>query len=632
MPVRMMTRTDSASNVAQIIPNRNICLPRMTPGERRFVHRLEDKLEDDYLAWYDVPVGPKQRHPDFLILHPSRGFLILEVKDWKLETIFEFDRMSVTLATDRGLVHTVSPLAQARSYANELNSVLQSDPALRQPAGHPHGGKSIVPYGIGVVLTNITRAQFDANGLGDVLPEHKVVCQDEMLESADSERFQERLWAMFDASFPCRLTLPQIDRFRYHVFPELRIVGPAAQGTLFGHEADALQVPDLIRVMDLQQEQLARSLGEGHRVIHGVAGSGKTMILGYRCLHLSRAVIKPVLVLCYNKTLAARLQAMIAEKGLEQQVFVRNFHAWCVEMLKTYQVPKPNGQGEAFFDALAPAVIAGVDANAIPRAQYGAVLIDEGHDFQPEWFRLVVQMLDPASNSLLVLYDDAQSIYAGKRKNFSFASVGIEARGRTTILKLNYRNTMEILAAARMFAEEMLNARDSDEDAVPLVAPQSAGRRGPFPELIRCGSLREEAELIAEKVRDAHAQGRALNDIAVLYRNAYQGEAVARSLQRQGVMHRLVQGAQKSEIFAGEPSVKVMTIHSSKGLEFGLVFVPGLCSMPGPHQSEAEEARLLYVAMTRALESLVLTHHSDSVFTVRMRATLNQLQTQLANA
>jgi superfamily I DNA and RNA helicase len=40
--------------------------------------------------------------------------------------------------------------------------------------------------------------------------------------------------------------------------------------------------------MDLQQEHLARSLGDGHRVIHGVAGSGKTMILAYRCQHLAQ--------------------------------------------------------------------------------------------------------------------------------------------------------------------------------------------------------------------------------------------------------------------------------------------------------------------------------------------------------
>ncbi|WP_460319172.1 hypothetical protein [Pseudomonas ogarae] len=43
-------------------------------------------------------------------------------------------------------------------------------------------------------------------------------------------------------------------------------------------------------------------------------------------------------------------------------------------------------------------------------AQYPAVLIDEGHDFQPELFKLVVQIINPKSNSLLVLYDDGQSI------------------------------------------------------------------------------------------------------------------------------------------------------------------------------------------------------------------------------
>ena len=53
----------------------------------------------------------------------------------------------------------------------------------------------------------------------------------------------------------------------------------------------------------------------------------------------------------------------------------------------------------------------------------------------------------PATNSLLVLYDDAQSIYerTQKSKTFSFKSVGIQAQGRTTILKINYRNTRQIL-------------------------------------------------------------------------------------------------------------------------------------------------------------------------------------------
>ena len=91
----------------------------------------------------------------------------------------------------------------------------------------------------------------------------------------------------------------------------------------------------------------------------------------------------------------------------------------------------------------------------IPAGQYGAVMIDEGHDLKPEWLKLVVQMVDPETNALLLLYDSAQSIYGKhKRLRFSFASLGIQARGRTTILRLNYRNTTEVLSVAYEFAKE----------------------------------------------------------------------------------------------------------------------------------------------------------------------------------
>jgi superfamily I DNA/RNA helicase len=58
-------------------------------------------------------------------------------------------------------------------------------------------------------------------------------------------------------------------------------------------------------------------------------------------------------------------------------------------------------------------------------------------------------MVDPATNSLLLLYDDAQSIYQRRAgTQFSFKSLGIQAQGRTTILKINYRNTRQILQTA----------------------------------------------------------------------------------------------------------------------------------------------------------------------------------------
>jgi hypothetical protein len=44
-----------------LFPSLTTCVARMTQGERRLAERLEEKLDDDYLAWYDVPVGPSTR-------------------------------------------------------------------------------------------------------------------------------------------------------------------------------------------------------------------------------------------------------------------------------------------------------------------------------------------------------------------------------------------------------------------------------------------------------------------------------------------------------------------------------------------------------------------------------------------
>lgn len=619
--------------MATLIPSRNSCLARMTGGEKRVSERLEQKLEDDYLLWYDVPIGLKQRHPDFVVFHPRRGLLVLEVKDWKADTIKHADKTQFTLVTERGLAKENNPLLQARSYALEIGVVLERDRALRHPQGTRHAGKLIMPWGWGVVLANITRKQFDEGALGDVLPEHLVICRDEIYETVEPEAFQERLWAMFPQVFPVALTLPQIDRVRWHLFPELRVEFGSGQFGLFGPTDAAvrpLEIPDLVKVMDAQQEQLARSIGTEHRIIHGVAGSGKTMILGFRAMQLAREMDKPILVLCYNKTLAARLEQLVGEHGLSEKVQVYNFHKWCRKMLVAYHVDLPAQGSKNFFEQMVQNVIDGVDRNQIPRFQYGAVLVDEGHDFEPDWYKLIVQMIDPATNSLLVLYDDAQNIYGNtNRRKISWKSLGVQAQGRTTILKLNYRNTLEILSVARVFAQDLLQSRSEDDDGVPLIAPESAGCRGAVPELVRTDTASAQLDVLIARLRDEHAHGRAYSDIAVIYRNQWEGEKLHGILQRMGIPSRLADHAGKQTLFVVEDSVKLVTMHSSKGLEFPFVIIPGIGGLPKDGQSETDEARLLYVAMTRATEHLLLIHHDDSVFSKRIRDSINEVQKQL---
>ena len=594
--------------MAVLIPALSTCLPRMTSGEKRLAERLQQKLEDDYLLWWDVPVGPLQTRPDFVVIHPRRGALILETKDWRLDTIRNATPQRFEIIPDGKLTVTINPLAQARHGAIQVVNALERDPQLVQADG-PHQGKLAFPWGHGVVFTRITRKQFESAGLGDAIPGHLVICQDEMLEDADPEAFQQRLWAMFPYSFKHAITLPQLDRIRWQLFPEVRV---PQQQALFGDDsaADEDALPDIMRVMDLQQEQLARSLGDGHRVIHGVAGSGKTMILGYRAEHLAQTQgpgSKPILVLCYNEPLAVKLASTMAAKGLEDRVHVRHFHKWSREQLVTYNL-LPTGTHNwpvgKLMEEFVQRVIKGVDDKHIPAGQYHAILIDEGHDFAPEWLKLVTQMVDPNTNSLLLLYDDAQSIYdRGQKRNFSLKSVGIQASGRTTILKINYRNTRQILQMAHRMAGDMLTPEDAkDDDSIPLLKPMSCGREGPEPIVIDLPTLPERAARVADLLADQHAQGRAWGEMAVLCRHYGEMDACADALRRKGLPHNV---RKKSGQFQpARDVIQVMSMHASKGLEWPVVAV---IRNPTPTEDEqadpALEARLVYVASTRA------THH-----------------------
>lgn len=70
-------------------------------------------------------------------------------------------------------------------------------------------------------------------------------------------------------------------------------------------------------------------------------------------------------------------------------------------------------------------------------------------------------------------------------------------------------------------------------------------------------------------------------------------------------------------------------MHSSKGLEFGVVLIPGLGDMPCQREEEVDEARLLYVAMTRAIDRLVMTYREPSKFTRKIQDSIASVRQQL---
>jgi hypothetical protein len=580
---------------------------RTRGGERKVFDALARQLEDDYTVWHNIPIIGSSREPDFVILHPQRGLLILEVKDWRLNTIRDANPMVVELQTERGPIPTPHPLSQARGYAIDIHRLFEKHSDLCHSDG-PHKGKVILPWGWGAALTHIKRSEVEDNSnFHSVFEPARVLLADDLAEDVDPLTFQERLWGMFVVHWRPVLTLPQLSLVRGLMFPELRLGEQKALP--LEPSIPALVVRDVLQVMDLQQEAIARTLGEGHRLVHGPAGSGKTMLLIYRAVHLQAAARpdKPILVLCYNKALADRIDKILRLKGVGPSVQVRTFHSWASELVRTYQLGRVNHlQGDELFEAVAGLACDGIAASRVPQGQYTALLIDEAHDLADDWIAAAVKMVDPVTKSLLVLYDDAQSIYQKKRRKLSFAKLGVEARGRTEILKINYRNTREVLALALECARPILQGRElADDDNVPLVVPESGGRSGPVPVLRRFNNVQAELHAVVEKVNELRAEARRLRDIVVIGRQWWPLEKLRGLLVDAGIPAVLTKERSREE--KHDDAVTLTTLHSSKGLEFPVVLLVTLHLLDAREEQFADEIRLLYVGMTRATHELHLS-------------------------
>jgi hypothetical protein len=175
-----------------------------------------------------------------VILSPRQGVLLLEVKDWKKSTLGRATRDAVELNTPRGPVTEAHPLRQARDYALELVHFMQNDPLLVHGEG-PFRGKLIFPYGWGVVFSGLTGADVAGSDFAELFPPEWTLLKDDLAEALDGGDFQRRPWGIFTVSFPHTLTLPQRDRIRWHLFPELRL---CTQGALdFAAEGSAAATP-----------------------------------------------------------------------------------------------------------------------------------------------------------------------------------------------------------------------------------------------------------------------------------------------------------------------------------------------------------------------------------------------------
>ena len=114
----------------------------------------------------------------------------------------------------------------------------------------------------------------------------------------------------------------------------------------------------------------------------------------------------------------------------------------------------------------------------------------------------------------------------------------------------------------------------------------------------------QEAEKIADHLEQAHTEGHAWGDMAVLCPTTKIRDLCARTLAKRKLP--LENRVSPGDFDPASNKIKVMTMHASKGLEFPVVALPGVGHMPAQGEDEKEAARVFYVAATRASQRLVI--------------------------
>ncbi|WP_370181632.1 UvrD-helicase domain-containing protein [Rhodococcus wratislaviensis] len=269
-------------------------------------------------------------------------------------------------------------------------------------------------------------------------------------------------------------------------------------------------------------------------------------------------------------------------------------------------------QGLMTFTQLAAQAAALLAADPSLREQLGYrhAVIDEAQDLHPAHWKLLRALIAPGTDDLFIVGDAHQRIYG---RPAPLSRYGIETRGRSRRLTINYRTSKEIL-------KWCLQVVDQDVDDLDLASDTLAGARsvfgGPDPETEEFKRQADEDKGIAAQINEWTKEGIAPSGIAVFAYDKKAVSEIAESLEASEISSVVVND--KSDEGKLGDAVRVMTMHRAKGLEFRAVILARLGSdsfppyyvqkMTGPER-ELEENKLrnvLYVAGSRARERLAV--------------------------
>ena len=598
-----------------------------TEGEKRVFRFLREaaRPDEDFMCWYEPPIGSAGKEPDFLLFGKRLGLLVLEVKGWASWQIISFNPHQFTVRISGKPEKKTNPDKQAKGYVNTLKErlsrvpeFLSDDPRFK---GHPR-----IPIGRIVVFPNISRGEYTDSKFKWLIEAERVLLKEdleaggEFLCDTSGKRFQARISKVMPFAFKGFIQ-EDIDRLCSILWPEGKIDLPVRLGS------GKARFQEEVLALDKAQSRLAWRIGPGHQVIKGPPGSGKTLVLVHRCcqLYRYRPGAKRILLVCYNIALVSYLRRLLQEKGIvlgEDGVHVLHFYELCSRILGE-KIHYENEDND-YYSMITDKALEKVSRGERRIKPFDAILVDEAQDFNNKMLRTVSGLLAPKGD-LIIALDPFQDLY---RRKASWRSLGIEASGRTHYLKKAYRNTIEIFE----FTQRFIGAASPTEQQMSLL-PEDLAHHGDPPDIRRFESTEEIEAFLVDDISDSISkQGFKRSEIAVIYddkvygpsRFTYDNRAlpmrILDTLNSRGIPTTWVsQDVRSKEMYdITTDRVSLISVHSSKGLDFDIVYLVGMDHIRSSGDAKDDLVSLGYVAMTRAKYRLVIPYVEETEFIRRM--------------
>lgn len=250
------------------------------------------------------------------------------------------------------------------------------------------------------------------------------------------------------------------------------------------------------------------------------------------------------------------------------------------------------------------------------KPRYASIIIDEGQDFSDNAYRLIRALAgEEHPNDIFIVGDSHQRIY---RNHPILSKCGINVRGRSSILKINYRTTEEIRKQALLVLKGI--SFDDLDEGFDLGDKCQSLTHGEKPIVENFGNANDEFDFLLREVKKLKDNGVSLTDICVVARTKKLVDDYIALFTRAGIRSYAVKRNKVDDrSFDG---LRVATMHRVKGLEFKYVFIAAVNNRIIPlssainkadavseEESITSEKCLLYVAMTRAQKGVYITSY-----------------------